>query len=140
HYLIVRKVGQAEAPVVMLVWPFLGQALAGLVLLPGRFLPMPLGDLATVASIAVTGMAGTLCMFAAYRAAPPVVVAPTQYSQIAFAALFGALIFGEPMTAGMAIGMCIIAVAGCLVVARQDRRPPAARKQLAVADLDLADL
>ena len=66
-------------------------------------------------------MAGTLAMFAAYRIAPPVVVAPTQYSQIAFAAVFGALFFNEPMTAGMALGMGIIAVAGLMVAARQDK-------------------
>lgn len=125
HYLIVRKVGPAEAPVVMLFWPVLGQSLAALALLPGRYQPMPWHDLATVASISAFGMAGTLLMFAAYRVAPPVVVAPTQYSQIAFAAVFGALFFDEPMTSGMAIGMGIIAVAGVLVVIRQDRARPA---------------
>lgn len=121
HYLIVRKLGDAEKPVVMLAWPVLGQTLAALALLPGRYQPMPLHDLATVASISVFGMAGTLLMFAAYRIAPPVVVAPTQYSQIAFAAVFGAVFFDEPMTAGTAVGMAIIAVAGLLVVRRQDR-------------------
>jgi S-adenosylmethionine uptake transporter len=65
-------------------------------------------------------------MFAAYRAAPPVVVAPTQYSQIAWAALFGALFFAEPMTLATAIGMVIIAAAGLLVVLRQDRARPTA--------------
>jgi S-adenosylmethionine uptake transporter len=126
HYLIVRKLGNAEMPVVMLAWPVLGQTLAALALLPGRYQPMPLHDLATVASISVFGMAGTLLMFAAYRVAPPVVVAPTQYSQIAFAAVFGALFFNEPMTARTALGMGIIAVAGLLVAARQDKARPAA--------------
>jgi drug/metabolite transporter (DMT)-like permease len=121
HYLIVRKTGGAETSVAMLLYPVLGQAIAAFVLLPGRYVPMPVTDLATVASISVMGMGGTLLMFAAYRTAPPVVVAPTQYSQIAFAALFGALIFDEPMTAAAALGMVIIAVAGLLVVARQDR-------------------
>jgi S-adenosylmethionine uptake transporter len=121
HYMIVRKLGDAEKPVVMLAWPVLGQMLVALSLLPGRYQPMPLHDLATVASISVFGMAGTLLMFAAYRIAPPVVVAPTQYSQIFFAAVFGALFFDEPMTAGTALGMGIIALAGLLVVARQDK-------------------
>lgn len=60
-------------------------------------------------------------MIAAYRAAPPVVVAPTQYSQIVWAALFGAVFFAEPMTVDLAMGMGLIAVAGLLVVRRQDR-------------------
>jgi S-adenosylmethionine uptake transporter len=65
-------------------------------------------------------MAGTLVMFAAYRTAPPVIVAPTQYSQIAWAAIFGALIFDEPMSAMTAVGMGIIAVAGLITVVRRD--------------------
>jgi drug/metabolite transporter (DMT)-like permease len=121
HYLIVRKVGATESPVVMLFWPLLGQTVVALALLPGRYVPMPMPDIATVASISVTAMAGTLLMFAAYRVAPPVVVAPTQYSQIVFAAVFGAIFFNEPMTAGTALGMMIIAVASCLVLARQEK-------------------
>lgn len=126
HYLIVRKTGGAEAAVPMLLYPVLGQTATAFLLLPGRYAPMPLHDLAAVAALALGALGGTLMMLAAYRAAPPVVVAPTQYSQIAWAALFGALFFAEPMTAGMAMGMAIIAAAGFLVVARQDRARPAA--------------
>lgn len=122
HYLIVRKVGDTETSVVMLIWPMLGTTATALALLPGRYLPMPVADIATLASVSITGMGGTLLMFAAYRVAPPVVVAPTQYSQITFAALFGALFFDEPMTADTALGMGVIAIAGILVVARQDRK------------------
>ncbi len=126
HYLIVRKVGEAEASVVMLFWPILATTVTAMALLPGRYLSMPATDIATLASVSVTGMAGTLLMFAAYRAAPPVVVAPTQYSQIAWAAVFGALFFAEPMTASTAIGMVIIAAAGILVVRQQDRQKTSA--------------
>ena len=120
HYLIVRKTGGVESGVAMLVYPVAAQCLVAFLLLPGRFVPMPLHDLATVASISVTGMVGTLVMFAAYRTAPPVIVAPTQYSQIAWAALFGALIFDEPMSAMTAVGMGIIALAGLITVMRRD--------------------
>lgn len=122
HYLIIRKTGGVESSVALLLYPVLGQTIVAFLLLPSRYLPMPLADLATVASISVFGMAGTLLMFAAYRVAPPVVVAPTQYSQIAWAAAFGALFFNEPMTASTAIGMVIIAAAGVLVVWRQERQ------------------
>lgn len=121
HYLIVRKTGGVESGVAMLLYPVAAQCLAAFLLLPGRFVPMPLHDIATVASISVTGMAGTLVMFAAYRVAPPVVVAPMQYSQIAWAALFGALFFAEPMSGVTAIGMAIIAVAGVMILMRRER-------------------
>jgi drug/metabolite transporter (DMT)-like permease len=49
-----------------------------------------------------------------------------QYSQIGWAALFGALIFGETMSGGTVLGCVLIALAGIMVVARQDRvRAPA---------------
>jgi drug/metabolite transporter (DMT)-like permease len=123
---LIGLVGGAEASVPMLLYPVLGQTAAAFLLLPGRYVPMPADDLATVVLLSLGGFGGTLLMFAAYRAAPPVVVAPTQYSQIAWAALFGALFFAEPMTAGTALGMVIIAAAGLLVVLRQDRARPTA--------------
>jgi len=94
--------------------------------LPGRYVPMPASDLGLIACLMLAGFAGALVMIAAYRAAPPIVVAPTQYSQIAWAALFGALLFGETMSLRTAIGMVIIAATGVVVVARQDRPAKAA--------------
>ncbi len=119
HYLIVRKTGGAEANVTMLLYPVLGQTASALILLPGSYVPMPIADLATIAALSLGGFGGTLMMFAAYRAAAPIIVAPTQYSQIAWAALFGALFFGEPMTWQTALGMGIIAVAGMMVLVRK---------------------
>lgn len=119
HYLIIRRTGGAEAMMPMMLYPVLGQTVSAFLILPGRFVPMPLADLATVAAITLSGFCGTLLMIAAYRAAPPVVVAPTQYSQIAWAALLGALFFAEPMSAMTALGMVIIAFAGVLVVVRR---------------------
>jgi S-adenosylmethionine uptake transporter len=122
HYLIIRKTGGDEANVPMLLYPVLGQTVSAFLLLPGRYVPMPASDLAAIAGLSLAGFTGTLMMIAAYRAAAPVIVAPTQYSQIAWAALFGALFFHEPMTAGTALGMGIIAFAGVIIVVRQNRR------------------
>ena len=121
HYLIVRKTGSVEAMVPMLFYPIFGQTVAAFLILPGNFVPMPAADLVIFALLAAGGFAGTLLMIAAYRFAAPVIVAPTQYSQIAWAALFGALFFDEPMTGGTALGMAIIAASGVIVVIRQNR-------------------
>lgn len=119
HYLIIRKTGGVEAMVPMMLYPVLGQTVAAFLLLAGRYRPMPPQDLATVGWLTVSGFCGTLLMIAAYRAAPPIAVAPTQYSQIGWAGLFGALLFAEPMSLQMGVGMVIIAAAGLLVLARQ---------------------
>ena len=118
HYVIIRKTGGVEAMVPMMLYPVLGQTLSAFALLPGRFVPMNLAEAATIAALTLFGFAGTLTMIAAYRIAPPIVVAPMQYSQIAWAAVFGVLFFAEPMSASSALGMGIIAVAGIMVVAR----------------------
>ena len=122
HYLIVRMTGPVEATVPMMLYPILGQTISAFLILPGRYLPMPVDDLAIVAGLTLCGFGGSLIMLAAYRIAPPIAVAPTQYSQIAWAAVFGAMFFAEPMTTRAAIGMIIIAFAGILVVAGQDRK------------------
>jgi S-adenosylmethionine uptake transporter len=121
HYLIVRKTGGVEAAASMMLYPVLGQTVSALLLLPGRYVPMPLADIGLLFGVTVGGFLGSLLMLVAYRMAPPIVVAPTQYSQIAWAALLGALFFAEPMTAETMLGMLIIAAAGILVVARQKR-------------------
>lgn len=118
HYLIIRKTGGAEAMVPMMLYPVLGQTASAFMILPGRHAPMPVSDLATVAVITLSGFAGTLVMIAAYRIAPPIVVAPMQYSQIAWAAILGAVFFAEPMSGMTALGMVIIAAAGFLIIAR----------------------
>jgi S-adenosylmethionine uptake transporter len=121
HYLIVRKTGGVESRTAMFLYPLLGQTAAALALLPGRYAPMAAMDLGLVCGLTLAGFCGTLLLFAAYRLAPPVVVAPMQYSQIAWAALFGALLFDERMSLQTAIGMVVIALAAILVNLRQDR-------------------
>jgi S-adenosylmethionine uptake transporter len=122
HYLVIRKTGGAEANVPMLLYPILGQTITAFLILPGRYVPMSPSDLAAIAGMTLAGFTGTLMMIAAYRVAAPVIVAPTQYSQIAWAALFGVLFFDEPMSADTALGMAIIAAGGVIIVARQNRR------------------
>lgn len=121
HYLILRRTGPAESSVAMLLYPVLGQTAVSLVLLPGTHVPMPPADLALMAALTLAGFTGTRLMIAAYRAGPPIVVAPTQYSQIAWAALFGAVFFDESMGLQTLIGMAIIAAASLIAIARQDR-------------------
>jgi S-adenosylmethionine uptake transporter len=125
HYLIIRKTGGVEAAVPMLFYPVFGQTVVAFLILPGSYVPMPLADIATFVLLAAGGFAGTLMMIAAYRFAAPVIVAPTQYSQIAWAAFFGAIFFDEPMTFDTVLGMGIIAVSGMIVVIRQNRPRPA---------------
>ena len=121
NYVIIRKTGAVERTSVMLIWPQVALFLVVAAAMPFVYRPMPVGDLGIAVVMALVLMAGMLTILAAYRRAPAIVVAPMQYSQIAWAAIFGALLFGEEMRPGTFLGMVLIAVAGVLVVARQDR-------------------
>lgn len=123
NYVIIRKTGSVETTPVMLLWPQLVLIpLVGAVT-PLVYVPMRAADVAVAALMAVTLFAGAITLVFAYRRAAAVVIAPMQYSQILWAALFGALIFGEAMTSATLFGSGLIALAGVIVVARQDGRP-----------------
>jgi S-adenosylmethionine uptake transporter len=55
----------------------------------------------------------------AYRTAPAVVVAPMQYSQIVWAALYGWLFFSETVDLMTAVGTSIIIASGVYIVLRE---------------------
>jgi len=121
NYVIIRKTGTVERTAVMLIWPQLALLLVVAPTMPLVYRPMPVEHLGVAALMAAVLMLGMTAIIAAYRRAPAIVVAPMQYSQIAWAAIFGALLFGEAMTLRSMVGMVLIAAAGVIVVARQDR-------------------
>lgn len=121
NYVIIRKMGAVERTPVLLIWPLLAQLVTVLALLPLVARPMPLAHLGISAAMAVALVAGMLLAIAAYRRAPAMVVAPMQYSQILWAAILGALLFGEAVGLRTLAGSVIIALAGVVVVARQPR-------------------
>jgi len=122
-YIVIRKVGSDERTATTLIWPLLVQFLVAAALLPFVWKPMPMGDLLVSGWMAVALVVGMLFIIAAYRIAPALVVAPMQYSQIIWAAIFGALLFGETMERSVIPGAALIIIAGLIVVMRQDRAP-----------------
>lgn len=73
----------------------------------------------------VTGVlaaVGNVCLLSATRFAPANHLAPTHYSQIIWAVIIGALIFGEYPDTLSVLGLAIIAGSGLLTVAREKIR------------------
>ena len=77
---------------------------------------MPAAHLGLSLLMALQLIAGGLVIIAAYRAAPVIVVAPMQYSQIAWGVAFGALFFGEGLGTATTIGIAIIIAAGLVIL------------------------
>lgn len=125
--LIIRKTGAVERTATMVIWPMLGLFAVVAAAMPLVYRPMALADVGLAGFMAAAQMAGLMILVTAYRRAPAIVIAPMQYSQILWAALLGAVLFDESMSARTLAGVAIIAAAGPVIVARQDRRALPAR-------------
>ncbi len=120
NYVIMRKTGSAERTAVLILYPLMLQTAVAALVLPWVYLPMPLADLGRTGFMSLTTFIGYFLVIAAYRRAPGVVVAPMQYSQIIWAAIMGALLFGERMSGHTLLGTLLIIAAGIAIVMRQD--------------------
>jgi S-adenosylmethionine uptake transporter len=120
NVVIIRKTGGVERSVVMILYPLMLQLAVTAALLPLVYRPMPISDLGLTAFMALMAFFGYLLIFAAYRRAPGIVVAPMQYSQIIWAAVLGALLFDETMSTRMILGTALIIAAGLAVVAAKE--------------------
>jgi S-adenosylmethionine uptake transporter len=118
---IVRKIGGEERSAVLLLYPMLANFAVLGAALPLVYRPMPIEHLAMAGIIALFGFVAMLFVIAAYRAAPAVVVAPMQYSQMLWAALYGALIFGETPDGWTIVGAAVIIASGLYIVLREAR-------------------
>ncbi|OYX22549.1 MAG: EamA family transporter [Rhodobacterales bacterium 32-66-7] len=116
---IVRKIGQDERSVVLMLYPMVLTFFAMGAILPFVYVPMTVTDLALSAVMAFLGLLAGLAVIAAYRAAPAVIVAPMQYSQIIWAAVYGWLFFQESVDLYTAVGSAVIIASGVYIVLRE---------------------
>ena len=119
--IIVRKIGAEERAVVLLLYPMTANFIVMACALPFVYEPPPLDHLGLFAAMAVLGSLGGLIIIAAYKAGEAVIVAPMQYSQILWAAVYGALFFGEFPDGATILGAAIIIASGLYIVLRESR-------------------
>ncbi len=119
--IIIRKIGREERAVVLLLYPMVANFAVMAFALPFVYRPMPLGDFGLVGLIAVFGFAAGLLLIGAYTSAEAAIVAPMQYSQIVWAALFGYWMFGETIDPATMAGAAIVIASGLYIVFRESR-------------------
>ncbi|SMY08097.1 DMT family transporter [Flavimaricola marinus] len=117
--IIVRKIGSEERSVVLLLYPMTANFVLMACALPFVYEPPPIEHLGAFGAMALMGSAGGLIIIFAYKAGEAVVVAPMQYSQILWAALYGALFFDEYPSAATIVGASIIIASGLYIVLRE---------------------
>ena len=117
---VVRRVGHDERPVVLLLYPMIANLAVMAVALPFVYRPMEAEHMGLVAVMSALGWCGGLVIIAAYKAGTAGTVAPMQYSQILWATLFGAVMFGESIDGATALGAGIVIASGLYIVLRED--------------------
>ncbi|NNF24448.1 MAG: DMT family transporter [Rhodobacteraceae bacterium] len=117
--IVVRKIGREERSAVLLLYPLMANFVVMACILPFVYVPMPFAHFGMVAIVAVLAFIAGLVVIAAYKAGDAAIVAPMQYSQIIWAAAYGALIFGEYPDTYTFAGAGIIILSGLVVVLRE---------------------
>lgn len=118
---IVRKIGNEERSIVLLMYPLLGNVAAMGLALPFVYLPMPVTHLGLLGVISVLGLMGAWLVILAYRSGEAVIVAPMQYSQILWATAYGYFLFSERPDIATGIGAGVIIASGLYIVFRESR-------------------
>jgi S-adenosylmethionine uptake transporter len=124
--LILRKIGHREKSGVILLYPVLGQIAGSGLIMPFVWQPLTGMDWYVGLQMGALGTAGGLLIIAAYRAAPAIVVAPMQYSQIVWASMLAFVLWGERPTFIAAAGISVIIAAGIALLFAAGRRPTVA--------------
>lgn len=118
--IIIRKIGHEERNAVMLLYPMMANFVVMAAVMPFVYTPMIVEDLGLVAVFAVLAFLGGLCLIQAYRSGDAAIVAPMQYSQMIWAAIYGGLIFGEVPDTMTWVGAAIIIASGLYIVIREN--------------------
>ncbi|CUH84614.1 DMT family transporter [Thalassovita mediterranea] len=120
-FVISRKVGQEERPVVMMLYPLAANfvVMGGIMVFDYR--PVALPDLAGMGAIALLGFVAGLLLVFAYRASEAAVVAPMQYSQILWATVYGLVFFDEHLDRATVLGVGVIIASGLYILFREAR-------------------
>lgn len=116
---IVRKIGTAERSAVLMIYPMVASFFVSGATMPFVYKPMPIEHLLMMGVIAGMGFVAARLTIAAYRTAPAVIVAPMQYSQIIWAAFYGAIFFDEFPDFWTMVGTGVIIASGVYIVLRE---------------------
>ncbi len=119
--IIVRKIGEDERPVVLLLYPMITNFIVMACLLPLVYVPVPLEHMGLFAIVAVFAWVASRMMITAYRSGEAAIIAPMQYSQIIWATGYGIWFFDETIDLPTAIGAGIIIASGLYIVLRESR-------------------
>lgn len=116
---ITRRIGHRESDTAMLTWLIVGKLVVSGVFLPISYLPIPAFDLLRMALVGLFVGVAQICIIQAFKLAPPATVAPFQYTQMLWAALYGYVIFGELPDRFVVTGSGLVVLSGLYILWRE---------------------
>lgn len=119
---IIRKIGRDERDAVLLLYPMMANVLVMGAILPFVYVPVEGVHFAMFAAMSLLGFIGGILIIAAYKSADAAIVAPMQYSQLLWAAIFGFFFFAEFPDFWTWIGAAVIIASGLYIVLRESLR------------------
>lgn len=119
--IIVRKIGNEERTVVLMLYPMVSNFVLMGLLMIFFYKPMPIEHLGGIGAMSMFGFAGGVLLIIAYKKSEAAIVAPMQYSQIIWATIFGLMFFGEGIDRFTVIGTGVIIMSGLYIVFRESR-------------------
>jgi S-adenosylmethionine uptake transporter len=117
-YTLIRRLGVAGEPTLRIV---LWYAVTGTVV-AAAMIPFSPSSLYTGETILALGGVGTVGLFAqlamtrAFSSGPTTLLTSLQYSTVAFAAIYGALVWGDTLSATSGFGLSLIVLSGILAL------------------------
>ena len=117
--LIVRKIGNEERTIVLLIYPMFANLVLMGAFLPFYYVPLELVDLGALTFMAVLALVASTFLILVYKTGDATTVAPMQYSQMIWAIFYGAFLFGELPDRMTILGSCVIIISGLYVVYRE---------------------
>ncbi|NIZ14762.1 DMT family transporter [Phaeobacter sp. HF9A] len=118
---ILRKISTVERRVVLMLFPMLTTVILMGCTMPFVYVPLDGVEIGGLAIIALFGFIATLLLVISYTYGEATTVAPMQYSQIIWAAIFGVIFFDETLDVMTLIGAGIIIASGVFIVLREAR-------------------
>lgn len=116
---ITRQIGGRESDTAMLVWLIVGKIVISGVFLPISYAPIAPFDLMLMVLVGLFAGVAHICIVQAFKLAPPATVAPFQYTQMLWAALYGFLLFGDVPGPFVIAGSGLVVLSGLYILWRE---------------------
>lgn len=119
--MITSRLLRGTSDTVLVTWQTTGALAFGIVAAPFGWVTPTTLDLGLLGLLGIVAALAHMCVNRSLKLAPAAVVVPYQYTQIAWAILFGWLIFGDLPDTQLVVGAAIIIASGLYIFTREQR-------------------